>query len=253
MKYHLNLPSKNMNFTFGIITYNDGARTQLAVRSILREDIPDCQIIVVGGENFYNDERITHIPFDESIKKAWITKKKNIITENARHDNIVYMHDYFKLDKGWYQKFVQFEDDWDICMNRINAFKYQHPWGYRFRDWAAWDDPSVCNIGGMHSCVIMPYSYNVTKHMYISGGYWVAKKKVMEEEPLNETLCWGEGEDVEWSKRVRVKYKYLMNPHSAVRLTKSKNAGVSFIDENRIYWHVKGGTQVTAIGTVDGI
>ena len=55
MKYHLNLPSKNMNFTFGIITYNDGARTQLAVRSILREDIPDCQIIVVGGENFYND------------------------------------------------------------------------------------------------------------------------------------------------------------------------------------------------------
>ena len=44
-----------------------------------------------------------------------------------------------------------------------------------------------------------------------------------------------------------------MNPHSAGRLTKSKNAGVSFIDENRIYWHVKGGTQVTAIGTVDGI
>ena len=59
-----------MNFTFGIITYDDGARTQLAVRSILRENIPDCQIIVVGGENHYNDQRITHIPFDESIKKS---------------------------------------------------------------------------------------------------------------------------------------------------------------------------------------
>ena len=82
-----------MKFTFGIITYNDEARTLLAIKSILRENIPDCQIIVVGGENLYNNDNITHIPFDESIKEGWITKKKNIITENAKYDNIVYMHD----------------------------------------------------------------------------------------------------------------------------------------------------------------
>jgi len=242
-----------MKFTFGIITYNDEARTLLAIKSILRENIPDCQIIVVGGENLYNNDNITHIPFDESIKEGWITKKKNIITENAKYDNIVYMHDYIKLNQGWYNKFVEFGDDWDICMNRINSFKYQHPWGNRFRDWTAWDDPGICNIGGVHSCVMMPYAYNETQHMYISGTYWVAKKKVMEEEPLNETLCWGEGEDVEWSKRVRTKCRYVMNPHSSVQLTKLKHAGVSFIDESRIFWRVISGINVTAIGTVDGI
>jgi len=260
-----------MKFTFGIITYNDEARTMLVIKSILRENIPDCQIIVVGGENLYNhasipsllNRNITYIPFDESIKKGWITKKKNIITENAKYDNIVYMHDYVKLNQGWYNKFVEFGDNWDICMNRINSFEYQHPWGDRFRDWAAWDDPNLCDVGdGIHRdedgvlghCVIVPYAYNLTQHMYISGTYWVAKKKVMEEEPLNETLCWGEGEDVEWSKRVRTKYRYVMNPRSSVQLTKPKSPGVSFVDQGRIYWHlIKGGTKYGAIGVVDGI
>ena len=252
-----------MDFTFGIITLDDEARTLLAIKSVLRENIPDCQIIVVGGKNLYNNDNITHIPFDESIKEGWITKKKNIITENAKYDNIVYMHDYIKLNQGWYNKFVEFGDNWDICMNRINSFEYQHPWGNRFRDWAAWDDPDICDVGdGIHRnedgtlehCVMMPYAYNETQHMYVSGTYWVAKKKVMEEEPLNETLCWGEGEDVEWSKRVRTKCRYVMNPHSSVRLTKPKSPGVSFVDQGRIYWHLtEGGTKYGVIGIVDGI
>ena len=242
-----------MKFTFGIITYNDEARTLLAIKSILRENIPDCQIIVVGGENLYNNNNITHIPFDESVKEGWITKKKNIITENAKYDNIVYMHDYIKLNQGWYNKFVQFGDDWDICMNRINTLEYKHPWGNRFRDWTAWDDPDICNINGIESCIMVPYTYNKTKYMYISGGYWVAKKKIMEEEPLNETLCWGEGEDVEWSKRVRTKCRYVMNPHSSVQLTKLKSSRISFIDESRIFWHVIDGVNIAAIGIVNGI
>ena len=50
----------------------------------------------------------------------------------------------------------------------------------------------------------MPYDYD-GGHMYISGAYWVAKKHVMEAEPLNEDLKHSEAEDVEWSLRVRDK------------------------------------------------
>ena len=42
--------------------------------------------------------------------------------------------------------------------------------------------------------------------MYISGSYWVCKKHVMENFPLNDELLWGQGEDVEWSKIVREHY-----------------------------------------------
>ena len=59
--------------------------------------------------------------------------------------------------------------------------------------------------------------------MYISGTYWVAKKKVMLEEPLDEDRWgWGQQEDVEWSQRVRDNYKYVMNIHSTVKSLKEK-------------------------------
>jgi hypothetical protein len=56
--------------------------------------------------------------------------------------------------------------------------------------------------------------------MYISGSYWVAKKDVMLEFPLDESLSWGEGEDVLWSKQVREKYKFNMNTNSSVFIIK---------------------------------
>ena len=56
--------------------------------------------------------------------------------------------------------------------------------------------------------------------MYISGSYWVAKKQIMTEYPLDERLIWGHGEDVLWSKQVREKYEFNMNIHSSVKIMK---------------------------------
>ena len=43
----------------------------------------------------------------------------------------------------------------------------------------------------------------------------------MLEFPLNESLAWGEGEDVLWSKQVRLKYSFDMNVNSTVKLMKT--------------------------------
>ena len=108
--------------------------------------------------------------------------------------------------------------------------------GTRFRDWCAWDDPEICIIGNElkiknnkivggpdQRIVLVPYDYKKTNYMYISGTYWVAKKKVMLEEPLDEDRWgWGQQEDVEWSQRVRDNYKYVMNIHSTVKSLKEK-------------------------------
>jgi hypothetical protein len=56
--------------------------------------------------------------------------------------------------------------------------------------------------------------------MYISGSYWVAKKNVMEEFPLEESLSWGQGEDTYWSKQIRQKYDFNMNINSEVKILK---------------------------------
>ena len=122
-----------MNFTFGIITggtFNHreslsengiSNRIQDIISSIEAQNIPQYEIIIVGGNNDYQKfKNVNHISFDETHKEKWITKKKNLITQNATYDNLVIMHDYIKLELGWYEGFLKFGNDWDVCMNIVN-------------------------------------------------------------------------------------------------------------------------------------
>ena len=73
------------------------------VDSIRANNIPsDCyEIIIVGGSNHHHDaEDVTHIEFDDlNPRPGWFTRKKNIMTERAKYDNIVFTHDYLVLDR----------------------------------------------------------------------------------------------------------------------------------------------------------
>ena len=223
-----------MKFTFGVIT--GGEVNNNVIESIINQNIPEYEIIVVGGsKDWYYDKVVNYlvnkIPIngiffnEEASKPRWIKKKKNLITRNAKYDNIVYMHDYVCLENGWYEGYKKFGDDWDISMNIINNSD-----GSRYRDWCIWDDPEInYRNNGEHSVILPPYNYGVTEHMYISGAYWVAKKYVMEKEPLNEDLLWAQGEDVEWSKRVIPKYNYKMNEYSKVKLLKDKKLSAEML------------------------
>jgi hypothetical protein len=210
-----------MEITFGIIT-NDGTTDLIksTIKDIERLEVPKYEIIVVGG-NHISHNKVIHVPFDDTIKKSWITRKKNMITERARYENIVYTHDYITFDKDWYSGFKQFGNDFEICMTKIiNAD------GTRFRDWLIWphnNNEMDSIIARQRGCMI-PYSLtHLSKYMYISGVYWVAKKHIMEKYPLDESLCWGESEDVVWSKQVRQEHDFKINPLSSVKMRKYKD------------------------------
>ena len=207
-----------MKFTFGIVTENTVSDEVL--QSIIQQNVSEYEIIIIGGyKDWYKFPNIRHFEFDETIKPAWLTKKKNLITENASYENIVYMHDYVTLEPNWYKGFQEIDDNWDVCMTIL-----LNKDGTRYRDWCAWDDPECCYLAnGRHWGCLVPYNYSKTQYMYISGAYWVAKKHVMTEEPLDENLCWGEGEDVDWSFRFRDKYRYKMNIWSSAKLLKQKD------------------------------
>ena len=108
-----------MDFTFGIIT--DGSNDNFVrevVGSIRNQNIPNHEVIVVGGGDVYGGGAV-HIPFDETIKDGWITRKKNIITRESKYENIVYMHDYIALCDGWYDGYVKYGNGFSACMNII--------------------------------------------------------------------------------------------------------------------------------------
>ena len=149
------------------------------------------------------------------ITAGWITKKKNLITENAKYENVVYMHDYHMFKPDWYNGFLKFGSDWDVCMNKVENF-----WGGRGRDWISWDSPNH-----ERRSLVDYDNTSFIKHSYISGSYWVAKKKFMEENPLDEQYLWGQGEDLEWSFRIRDKFNYKMNKFSTVKHIRPKYTG----------------------------
>jgi hypothetical protein len=209
-----------MDFTFGIITEgnNDEALKEI-LNSIINQKIDNYEIIIVGKSNIILDKVIL-IDFDENKKDKWITKKKNLITQMSKYENIVFLHDYIIFEENWYKGFLEYGDNWNICMNVIINKN-----GNRFRDWCLWYEDAINIEPTIKQTreLLLPYEdLGLSKYMYISGTYWVAKKKVMKEFPLNENLSWGESEDVEWSKRVREKYSFSINQNSSVFLLKTK-------------------------------
>ena len=210
-----------MKLTFGIIT--DGKsedNLNKVIDSIELQNIKEYQIIIVGNSYISRDNTFI-IPFNETIRPSWITRKKNLITINSRYENIVYSHDYVLFEPGWYDGFLKYGEDFKICMN-----KFVNPDNSRFRDWVIWphNDNFMDDIVLPNRECLIPYDItHLSKYMYISGTYWVAKKSVMMEFPLNENLCWGQGEDVFWSKQVRQKYNFSINQFSTVKSLKFKD------------------------------
>jgi hypothetical protein len=224
---------KDIEFTFGLITDGSPAacgRLIDIVKSIDSLNIPHHEIIIVGPQNkvkpHFNSPSIKVIDFDDNIKNKWITRKKNVITQNAAYDNIVYSHDYIVYDSNWYQGWKEFGDNYHACMNRVENVD-----GSRFRDWSIydhWELPEFCAAAqyagfnrAARECLI-PYNENaLQRFQYFSGTYWVAKKSIMQEIPQPEHLVWGQGEDLVWSSVFRRKYQFSLNAKSIVKIHKS--------------------------------
>lgn len=196
-----------MDITFGIITAgNADFRLEKIVDSIECMRIPNYEVLIIGKSNLQrNNTRI--IEFEElSNGQAWITRKKNLIVHLASYETLVFMHDYFLFSRNWFEELQQHEN-FDVGMSAIES-----PNGERYRDWVIW--PHNYNLFDIvvlgHKCLI-PYDIHwLTDFMYISGGFWISTKHFMQRNLLNENLHAGEGEDVEWSLRIRSHAKIVM-------------------------------------------
>lgn len=225
-----------MNITFGIIVgpgYNSEYVTNL-LNSILDQNIDRFEIIMIGQNidewKDYN-KNIKVIPFDESQKAGWITRKKNIVAQNAMYENVCILHDNFLLHKGWYDGVKKCPDNWNILMNEILTLE-----GNRHVSWnvspffmqklietdRALYIPMLMNEAphenGPQYINGLPYDVDDLSHIqYIGGGFIFCKRSVLLDVPLNEDMVYSQppGEDVEWSLRLsEAGYTYRFNPYS---------------------------------------
>ena len=196
-----------MEFTFGIITdgTNDIFINEM-IESIQKNNIPNYEIIIVGNTQINISDKIKIFYFDENIKPQWITKKKNIVAENALYENIVLLHDYIKLNSDWYEGFLIFGNNFDWCVNKIINKN-----GTRFRDYTLFPNKIYTNylkidyspvdiVSYFNNNCLLPYDFKnnikINKYMYISGSYYIIKKAIALKYPLNEDLSAGMAEDL---------------------------------------------------------
>lgn len=220
-----------MNVTFGIIT--DGTcndRIDSIIDSIEEQKITNYEILIVGPAVSYRNN--TRILFDVNTERhperkhlGWITKKKNIIAQEAKYELIVFLHDYIKLLPGWYEGWRKFLDEtpqFEIGVNYVYTLE-----GPRHADWVLspydmWELFPM--LGARHDIrfdLQLPIDRtDLTKFQYISGGYWVATKKFSRNNPQLERCGWGESEDVMWAQQTRNKTTYKFNKYSEVKLMK---------------------------------
>lgn len=220
-----------MDITFGIVT--DGSspeNMEKVVSSINKLNITNYEILIVGDSEIFETNNTKKIYFDETIKVGWITKKKNLISQNAKYEIIVFLHDYYLFDLDWYKEMLNFGDNFDVCMNQITNID-----GSRYHDWVLWveNNSFLDKYVEKSRVTLIPYKYKkFLKYMYVPGGYWIAKREFMIKNPLNEELVWGQAEDVEWSKRIRKLADYKINSKSILKILKHKPA--KFKEPNQI-------------------
>lgn len=226
-----------MDMTFGIIVAPDTPYGQLdhVVRSITKMfiDLPDYayQIVLVGGNE--NIPKLTipnciiqWVDFDETVKPKWITRKKNIITQNFESTWFCLVHDYFIFEPGFIKTFMDKRSETDANVMQTRMLIAEHigdvsKQDSRHSDWLidpriteqfyAYDPDAQGRASGIspneepkYVCGL-PYEVTDLTHLqYISGGFICARDYIMKAVPQNENLVWGQAEDLEWTDRLRL-------------------------------------------------
>lgn len=196
------------NWSFIICT--DGIQTQFhhnIIQSIINQNIPHFEIILVT-ENLYTIPSIITI-IAPSDKPGHITFKKNIGARCARYENLCFLHDYLILGENWYTN-MSLKKDWNVC-----SFKILNLNGNRMSDWIVYNHPLLG-----HSLV--DYTEPAGLYHYVPGLAFCVKKEFILVHPLNEELCWGQGEDIEWSERIKRVWNYKFNDQVFVQSLKLK-------------------------------
>jgi hypothetical protein len=90
-------------WTFGILTSGPSPQAARMAAAILDLDLPNVEIIFCGPRpvGAPNDPRVSAIDLERPEPRGWITRKKNLIADRARYDNLCVLHDRFVITPDW--------------------------------------------------------------------------------------------------------------------------------------------------------
>lgn len=196
-------------WTFGIVT--NGERDdwiEQIITSIRRQRIPQCEIIICGKYRDRKEPDISYIEFTDRSDRGWITKKKNLICEKARYENLCILHDRLILDPGWYDGMKRYGNAFEL----LGCRQKDKTTGEQTGDWLTLGGPM-----NNFYCKISRLEYtDWDRYVYLSGQLTILKKSIWQKVLWDETRYWNEGEDADISFRARdIGHLIRFNPMSS--------------------------------------
>lgn len=194
-------------WSFGIVT--NGERDdwiEKIINSIRIQKIPQYEIIICGKSKNRNDKDIKYIPFNERSEKGWITKKKNLICEQAIYENLCIMHDRLVLADDWYKGMMKYGNAFEL----LGCKQIENATGEHAGDWLTLGGPA----GTEYKISRLEYD-DWDFYIYLSGQLTIIKKKVWKDILWDESRYWNDAEDSDISFRARDRgYLIRFNPYS---------------------------------------
>lgn len=166
-----------MDLSFVIIT--NGVKSEellLQVKSIVSQNIPTYEIIIVGKTNHkFNLPQIKFIEDTYNADRGSLGGLRNKACSLAKYDNLVISDDDMLFPKNWYSNLLK-SPNFEILTTCI-----RNPDGTRFWDNACYMSPKYGHIN---------LNYNQEDdYKYMSGGQsWLIKKSIWEKVKWDEEL-----------------------------------------------------------------
>ncbi len=189
-------------WSFGIVS--DG-RKKNNINNIISQihafNIPNYEIIICGPENessypTANIKVLTDLDLYHDLRTP-ITAKKNRIIHSSKFNNLVILHDRISFPDDWYEKMVTYGNCFEILTNKILD---EETHSLRVQDWMV----SEIDFNNYETKHIGYFPYDKWHpNIYVDGGFIIVKKNIiMAINGYNNSLHWGEAEDVDLSVRL---------------------------------------------------
>lgn len=171
------------------------------VASIRALEIPDFEMLIAGEPPPMPGCELLLMP--EDARAGRLGAMRNALCKASIGNVLVVADDDMLFHEDFYRGLLEYGDGFDVLNCRI-----LNPDGTRFWDWAA--------NGGPRGHSLMDYG-EVDPWVYITGGLCIMRREVFEKVQWDGTLGFYQGEDIDFSERVKVAgFKIAFNPHSTV-------------------------------------
>ena len=222
------------NWTFWIITNWERIEwIEKVIQSILKQEIPNFEIMICWkliDKSIIEKYNLKYVEFTEKDEIWWITRKKNLVVQNAKYENLMIMHDKIILDDNWYNWMQKYWNNFESLSCITKNIE-----GKRYSDWKVvlWKD-----LYFIQNKIYSKIRKNVDKWVYkeslwfdqyylnyndwdvhssIVGHFNILKKRIASKVQWDENLYWNCAEDVALSSDINVNgFLNKFNPYSGV-------------------------------------